>query len=178
MGLHPLRPRPAWAFQLSKGTYLCPRASSDPMSSSFLPCTNVPQCPADPPPPPRVWGRSVLPMPTSSPPHICLGLLEAQLAANRLSEHPPAPPERPAQPEPSRRGSGSDPWPGVGSPGEQPTMHRTSERERTLGPQGHRALRPGRTARSNTARSQEVRGRTARGRPSIFTLVPWEEPAV
>lgn len=50
MGLHPLRPRPAWAFQLSKGTYLCPRASSDPMSSSFLPCTNVPQCPADPPP--------------------------------------------------------------------------------------------------------------------------------
>ena len=110
---HPLLSRPASAFWPPKALISHLRASSDLCPTLPYHLTNVPQSPADIPIP-TVWGGSVLTVPTSSPLHVHLGLLEPQLAANRASKHPPVPGSRETRPGPSLPPSAVDQTRGQG----------------------------------------------------------------
>lgn len=145
------------------------RASSDLCRTLSYHFTNVPQSPADPPIP-TVRGGSVLPMPTSYPVHVHLGLLEPQLAANRVSKHPPVPGSRETRPGPSfllprwtrpvARG-----W---APPGSNPTMHCTSERALPTGQHGRRP--PCQEAGRSPHCSQKTRARLPSGHPQSSLL--------
>ena len=75
-----------------------------PPSYTSTPFTKVPQSPAERPPPhARSLGRAGCLFCRCPPPplHVHPGLLEPPLAANRVSEHPPAPGSRETRPGPS-----------------------------------------------------------------------------
>lgn len=97
-----------------------------------------------------------------------LGLLEPQLAANRVLEHPPGPGLRKARPGPILPPTAVDQThgQGMGTPGSNPTMHCTSEREQ---PRGIKA--PGPPSRDSRLQycSQKDKGQAALGTLSLHS---------
>lgn len=112
------------------------------------------------------------------PLHVHPGLLEPPLAANRVSEHPPAPGSREARPGPSPPPTaGSGPWAGDGHPRVAIPQCTVPQRERILGHQGCRASVRRRTPVTTLLPKRQGPG-CPRGILSFFTFVSLEEPAV
>lgn len=103
-------------------------------------------------------------MPTSSPLHVRLGLLEPQLAANQVSEHPPVPGSRETRPGRSLPLRWTRPVAGGGHPRVAIPQCTVPQRERA--PWGVKGAGPSvqrRTAGSNC--SQKDTGQAALGAP-------------